>query len=221
MPLKPRPIPEQPTGEETSVVAQKMEEILSPPEPTVPAVIPTYVYTGELSDDDLLADQKKIDKHITETFPPEFCNMLKRFAYYLSTVGLSFEEACLMVRFDPEDMTDKIREYPIIQELIDIKELEYKVKLIKTVSRDAMEGNEKLAQWLLERRFPAEFNPKKGTGSAREDSEDLLGAAISFIQQTSDSNPLIKQTSGKAFLIRKNSKEDIVTAVSEVHKILN
>ncbi len=218
MPLKQRPIPEPPTGEETPVVDKKIQEIL---EPTVPAVIPpTYVYTGDLTDEELLTDQKKIEKTISETFPPEFCNMLKRFAYYLSTVGLSFEEACLMVRFNPEDMTDKIRDYPIIQELVDIKELEYKVKLIKSVSRDAISGNEKLAQWLLERRFPGEFNPKKGTGSSRDEEQDLLGAAITFIQETNDSNPLIKKTSGRAFLIKKNSKEDIVTAVSEVHKIL-
>lgn len=221
---KNRPKPETPTGTEKSLVETKLEQYVKP-DVLTPAVIPPEnmpelidKYLGEYSDAELLADQMQVEKKIMETFPPEFVATLKRFAYYLSTVGLAFEEACIMVRFKPEDMTEKIKKFPIIQELIDVKELEYKVSLIKAVSKKATTGDDKLAMWLLERRFPHEFNPKKGSGAPNSDNEDLLGAAIEFIQKSSDKNPLVKETSGRAFLFKKNSGENIITAINDVLK---
>lgn len=208
------PKAETPPPGSVSSVEQKLAQALT----TIPEETPSYTYTGDLTDEELLADQKKIGEKIRETFPPEFCQLLARFSYYLSTVGLDFNEACLMVRFDPKDMTEKIKEYPIIQELIDVKELEYKVNLIKVVSQKAKKGDDKLAQWILERRFPQEFNPKKGTGTPEKQSADLMAMAVEFIQKSSDSNPLIKETSGRAFMIKKNSQEDIISAVNDVLK---
>lgn len=204
------PKPEQPTGEE-----------YVKPEKLVPVPLPVNVepiYMGELTAEELLADQKKIEKKISTMFPPEFVEVLKRLSYYLSIVGLDFEEACTMIRFDPKDMMSKIKEFPIIQELIEIKELEYKVSLIKAVSNKAISGDDKLAQWLLERRFPHEFNPKKGSGMTDREPGQELAAVVEFIQRSNDSTPLIKETSGRAFVFKKNSGEDIITAVNQVLK---
>jgi len=217
MAYKKLPKPETPTDEEIKASKEYVK-----PEVLVPVPIPENpepIYMGDLTAEDLLADQKKIDEKLKTEFPPEFVQVLKRLAYYLSTVGLDFTEACTMIRFDPKDMEAKIKEFPIIQEMIDLKELEYKVSLIKTVSGKAIDGkDEKLAQWLLERRFPSEFNPKKGTGASIHEPGQELAAVVEFIQKSNDSSPLVKETSGRAFVFKSNSGEDIITAVNQVLK---
>ncbi|HEC64409.1 MAG TPA: hypothetical protein ENI23_03865 [bacterium] len=190
------------------------------PDVLTPAVVDTPPapdpYQGDLTDEELLADQKKIESKLSKEFPQEFLAILKRLSYYLSLIGLDFNEACQMIRFDPKDMEEKIREHPIIQDLIDIKILEYKVSLIKSVSKQAITGDHKLAQWLLERRFPNEFNPKKGIGILPTDPDRELAGVIEFIQRSSDSTPLIKETAGRAYLFKKNSQENIPTAVKDI-----
>ena len=213
------PKPEPPTEEEISTYVKP--DVLVPvplpePPPEPPPALPIPIYIGDLTDEELLYDQKKFEKKISTMFPPEFVETIKRLSYYLSTVGLDFAEACMMIRFDPKDMALKIKEFPIIQELIDFKELEYKVSLIKAVSKKAVDGDDKLAQWLLERRFPNEFNPKKGSGTIERDPGQELAAVVEFIQRSNDSTPLIKETAGRAFVFKRNSNEDIITAVNQV-----
>jgi len=216
--------PKAPTPEDEAEKKIRLNELAqqSPiPVPVVDDESPTLqlpVYTGDLTDEELLAEQKKIDETIMRSFPSEFVGVLKLLAYYLSTIGLDFKEACMMIRFDPKDMEKKIKEFPIIQELINIKELLYKADLIKAVSKKALSGDEKLAQWLLERRFPHEFNPKKGTGIPSDNGNDLLAAAVEFIQKSDDVNPLVHETSGRAFLIKKNSGENIISQINQVLK---
>lgn len=159
----------------------------------------------EMEEAQIIKDaQLEVEKKITDTFNPRFVKTLKRLSYYLSKIGLPFDEACKMVRYDGAKMREIIKLYPVIQELIELKELEYKAELMGTVSSKARSGNDKLAQWLLETRFPNEFgSKKKGT----PESEDMLGAAISFIQQSGDSSSLVRrdQQSGRAVIFGKGA----------------
>lgn len=182
-----------------------------------PGVTPAVFDDQMPSDEDrsVLEDMKVIEKKIEKLFPPDFVQVLKRLAYYLSNVGLEFDEACKMVRFSPDDMKKKIEKFPVIQDLVDTKILEYKMGLIKTVSTKALAGDDKMAMWLLERRFPGEFNPKKGTGAPTDD-QDLLGMAIEYVRKTSVTNPLIKEESGRAFIIKKNSAADTLKTINDV-----
>lgn len=183
-----------------------------------PGVTPAVFDDQMPSDEDrsVLEDMKVIEKKIEKLFPPDFVQVLKRLAYYLSNVGLEFDEACKMVRFSPEDMKKKIEKFPVIQDLVDTKILEYKMGLIKTVSAKGLGGDEKMAMWLLERRFPGEFNPKKGSGSGNNEDQDLLGMAIEYVRKTSTANPLIKEESGRAFIIKKNSAADTFKTINDV-----
>jgi len=73
--------------------------------------------------------------------------------------------------------------------------------------------------WLLERRFPAEFNPKKGTaGGGGTQEADLLGMAVEFVQRSSTNNPLIKETAGRAFVLKAGSGEEMVKNIRDVIK---
>jgi len=163
----------------------------------------------------ILEDMKRFEAEIERTFPKDFVKILKRLAYYLCKVGLEFEEACLMVRFDPIDMAKKIKEHPVIKDLIDIKVLEYKTGLIKTVSDTALGGDQKMAMWLLERRFPGEFNPKKGTGKSNSDDLDLLKEAVEHVRKSEEGQPLIKNESGD---FKDSTPEEIVQTLNDVLK---
>lgn len=153
-------------------------------------------------------EQGRLYKQINEKFNTAFVTLLKRLSYYLAKVGLPFDEACRMVRVDPKEMKEHIANHPIIQELIELKELEYKSELIASVSNKARAGNDKLAQWLLEKRFPNEFNTKKGS-SNDDDGNDMLEAAIAVVQRGGDANPLVSEKSGVAFIKTKNSEKTL------------
>ena len=185
---------------------EKKEEIL-------PIVIPV------LKEDETNLGNARLENKIKALYPedPEFIISLRRLAFNLASIGLEFEEACKVVRLDPTELRKKIKMHPILQELIEIKELEYKTNLIRTISEKAIGGrDDKLAQWLLERRFPGEFNPKKGSGSSSSSDEDLLAMALEFVQKSTDSSSVVKETAGRAFIVKKNGNDNIFTDVKQI-----
>lgn len=167
--------------------------------------------TSTLTDDAIANESLQttlVERLIEEKFNKDFVDNLKRLCYYISRVGLTFEEACRIVRIDVDDMRSKIKAYPMIQELIDIKELQYKTELIRTISEKAItHRDDKLAMWLLEHRFPEEFNKKKGSGGLASGAAeaDLLGMAIEFVQRSSTGNGIVKETAGRAFITKKTA----------------
>lgn len=128
-----------------------------------------------------------------------FVSQLQNIVYYTSKVGLSLEDACKLADFDYEEFKAIVDSNRLVRGILEKKELEYKKDLLHTLSAKARSGDDKLAQWLLERRFPEFSTKNKGQGN----DEDLLGMAISFIQKSGNSTPLVSETSGKAFIIRK------------------
>ena len=129
---------------------------------------------------------------------------VKKIAYYLSKVGLSLDEACMLVDIDVDKFREEIKLHPIISKIIRMKELEYKKDLLYTLSSKARSGDDKLATWLLERRHPEEFGDKK----AKPDSgtHDLVLEAIKFIQGNGDNNPLVNPAAGSVTALRITSK---------------
>lgn len=148
-----------------------------------------------------------IEKKLSETMSADMIKILKRLAYEISIVGLSEEEACVIVDFDLARLQTLKKNNALVQRLFDMKNLEYKRGLIKTISNKARSGDEKLALWLLESKYPGEFNRRKGSGPGADDDEskNILGAAIEFIQKQTSSDGLVSEKSGRAFLIKSNN----------------
>lgn len=140
---------------------------------------------------------------------PEMLKKLKRLVYYTSKVGLSREESCKLVDLDYAFFEKLVSTNRAVATVIEKKDLEYKKDLLYTLSQKARSGDDKLAQWLLERRFPDEFSTKRAGTSDRE--EDLLFQAISFVQKNGDSQGLINEASGQAMIIRKTPDGGIKT----------
>lgn len=117
---------------------------------------------------------------------------MQKIAVSIGKDGMTVEEACVLANVDYENLKEKSEKYPIIQKIIRMKEFEYKRMLKKTLSQRARGGDDKVAQWLLESRYPEEFSAGKKKGGG-ENGEDLLGMAIDFIQNSGDSQTLVRK----------------------------
>lgn len=160
--------------------------------------------TNEIND--ILAPS--LQKELEEKYNDEFVRLLSAFAYEIAVVGLSIQEACIFVGIDYEKLALLIESDPLIKRLILTKDIEYKRDLMKVLSEKAR-TDDKTSTWLLERRFPDEFNPRKGSGKNSGDGDDLVGLAVKFIQESGDNQPLVTKKSGTAFVIKRgNVHED-------------
>jgi hypothetical protein len=165
--------------------------------------------------DDFELETKTLENKLTAEFNLQFVKLLKRLAYEIAVVGLSEEEACMLMDYDYVTLQGIKQRSPLIRQLFDRKALEYKRDLIKTMSNKARAGDDKIALWLLESRYPDEFNRKRGKGDG--DPEDMLGAAISFVQKSS-SGSIVTETAGQAFLVAKKETKDNIPTIEQILK---
>lgn len=160
----------------------------------------------------------KVEDEIEAQFPAELCRVLKKIAYEIGVVGLTEGEACMISDYPHEKFISLKQQYPIIQKLVEVKDLEYKRNLLKSISTRAG-TDDKVAMWLLEAKYPAEFNRRKGNGgNGEKDPQDLVGAAIEFVRKSQDKNGLVSEESGRAFLIRTKPGEN--NSTKSVHELL-
>ena len=154
---------------------------------------------------------KSISEELDEVLNPDQVKILKRLVYEIAIVGLQEEEACMLVNFELARLKSLKEKYPVVQRLFDMKNLEYKRGLMKTLSGKARSGDEKLAQWLLESKYPSEFNRRKGLSPGDNGGGDnLLGQAIEFIQKQTSAGGIVTETAGRAFLVKEQGTEKAV-----------
>lgn len=151
---------------------------------------------------------ESLESQLLEIFNEKFVKVLKRLVYEIAQVGLSEKEACLLMNFDYDKLVALKAQYPVVQRLFDMKQLQYKRDLLKTISSKARASDDKLAQWLLESKYPEEFNKRKGAGGEGGGGEDLLGTAIEFVRKTS-SGGVIKEESGRAFVLKGHTSKPL------------
>jgi hypothetical protein len=164
-------------------------------------------------------DLSTIESRIEEQFPEQLLAVIKKIAHEIAEVGLSEAEACMISDYPHETFLRLKERYPMIQELISVKDLQYKRSLLKPLSHKATnEGDDKMAQWLLMAKYNDEFNPRKGTGSGAPADDNLIAAGIEFVRKHGDNDSLVTEESGRAFLIKKASTTD--DAVKDVKDLL-
>lgn len=187
--------------------------------PKVPYVEPSVAQEVEPADEfDIRATA--LESEIQEKYP-KMLDLFRRLAYEITVIGMQIQEACIIVGIEYEKLVAMMQDDPIIERLIRTKDLEYKRRLLKTVSIKA-KTDDRLAMGLLQARYPDEFNPRKGAqrGDGEPGSEDLLGLAIEFIQKSGDSTPLVTEKSAKITVVKrtKSENEDIVKRIGDILK---
>lgn len=150
---------------------------------------------------------RKVELEIEENYSPQMVKAFARLAYEITIVGLQIKEACIIVGVDYEKLVVLMKQDPLIDRLMKTKDIEYKRGLMKKVSEKA-KTDDKTAQWLLQARYPDEFNPRKGSGGGGDDSNDMLGVAIEFIQKSGDNSPLVTEKSGKITMVKRTASEN-------------
>ena len=149
---------------------------------------------------------RSIESELSERYTPDMVKLFKRLSYELSVIGLPLEDACLIVGLEYDKMTDLIAKDETVARLIKLKDLQYKRGLLSVVSKHA-KGDEKTSLWMLERRYPEEFNVKKGQGGGKGDGDDHLRTAITFIQMGGDNTPLVAKKNGREYLVDRTDNE--------------
>lgn len=158
----------------------------------------------EIESQNLTLASQSLEEQARTKLKPEMIRLIKKIAYYTAKVGLPLNEACLLVDIDYDKFQEEMKLEPLIKKIITMKELEYKKDLLHVLTQKARSGDDKLAQWLLEKKFPDEYGDKKkpqGNGN-----EDIIFEAIQFIRRNGDNNPLVSETSGKALIVKKSSQ---------------
>ena len=134
---------------------------------------------------------QSLSKEAEESLSFEDNLILKTIAKLIGTDGMRLEEACIIANVKMSVLEEKMKEFPIIKKIIEVKKMEYKHMLISRLSVRARSGDDKVALSILEARYPEEFGKKKTPGLGEGD--DFLTEAISFIQENGDSIPVVRK----------------------------
>lgn len=176
----------------------------------------------EIENDELELQSTSLEEQAKKELTPHMIKVLKKIAYYTSKVGLTLSESCALVDIDYDKFQEEMKITPIISKVIKMKELEYKKDLMYTISQRAKSGDDKLAQWLLERRYPEEFGMKKSPGGG--DGEDIFLQAFAMIRKRGDTN-LINPEAGRAVVVTRSSitpeKPKELSMDARINHILN
>lgn len=172
----------------------------------------------EIEDASLELESASLTERASKELTPEYIRMLKKIAYYTAKVGLPLQESCLLVDYDYDKFQEDMKLKPIIAQVIRMKETEYKKDLLFTISQRARSGDDKLATWLLERRYPDEYGDKKNKGGGTGD--DIVEKAFKFIREFGDATPLISPTAAKATVLElSGERREVVVEVPIAERI--
>lgn len=163
----------------------------APKEKEKPNPIPSET---EIESGDLELSSHSLEAQARETFSDVFYRAIKKIAYYTSKIGLPLNEACVLVDIEYEWFVEKMKSTPLIRKIIIMKELEFKRDMLHTITQRARSGDDKLAQWLLERKFPDEYGGKK---NQTPEGDDVMFEAIQYIRKTGTLSPMVDTASGK------------------------
>lgn len=161
---------------------------------------------------------QSIEAELASKYPPNAVKLFKRLAYELSVIGLPLEDACLIIGLDYDKIKILINTDETVGRLIKVKDLEYKRGLLKVVSIKA-KTDDKTSSWMLERRYPDEFNPKKGQGGGGDEAGDnYVKQAITFIQVGGDNVPLVARKSGAAreYIVEGENDKSIMKRIKDI-----
>ncbi len=184
--------------------------------------VPPEQTEAQIESHSLELQSNSLEAQAQKELTPQMIKILKKIAYYTSKVGLTLSESCALVDIDHEKFKKDIEMFPIIGKVIKMKELEYKKDLMYTISQKAKSGDDKLAQWLLERRYPDEFGAKKTQPLG---DEDIFFQAFAMIRK-SGGNTLINPEAGRAIVVTKDAvytekKVDAPSFDKRIEHILN
>lgn len=119
----------------------------------------------------------------------------------IGNVGLSLNDACLRSRISRDELEALWIHVPEIKTYIQLKQVEYKYKLLNVVTNDAIQnGNVKIASWLLERQYAEEYDSSMKKDMAkvsRSSQDDVVEMAFAYVRRSNTNAMPVNESSGK------------------------
>lgn len=151
---------------------------------------PKRAMEDSVFDESVSTSIEGFDDALRAKFKPEQYAKLRTIGAFISQ-GLSLDESCILARIAPAKFKQLMESDADIAAFIVFKQTAYKGQLLKVLTGRAKDGDFKTAGWLLERKYPREFNAKPPSGE--DDREPhLLEQGLQYIRQNGDKQDLVK-----------------------------
>ena len=170
-----------------------------------------------------LVDQKfdvSLSQEARDKLPTKTLFLIQRISYQLSENGMTLDESLVLTNVNRELLNELIDKFPIINRVIQYKELEFKKRLMRVLVRQVSKGDNSIAQWLLEKRYPEEYG-KKGVHSGSGSSVRIMfQKALVFIQSSGDSKSMVSKVSGDLRLKSGDDLQTVDSVISDLSEFL-
>lgn len=166
----------------------------------------TRVDTGGLQD-----GITKITAALKRDLNEEEFVMIQAISRRMVNDGLKFDDAVLLANYLIEDVREVIDRHPLVQQLFKMKQLEKKAKWLSTMHKKA-DTDSSAAQWMLENEYQDEYGKKR---KGDNEGVDPVKAVLNFIQETGDSEPIVKEESAMPANISKDGGKTMVARLKD------
>ena len=126
---------------------------------------------------------------IEQKITPHQLKAVQEIGLAIGTVGLSLDDACLRSRVLKEELDNWMVYCPELRTYLNLKQVEYKYKLLDIVTKHATEqGDVKIAIWLLEKHYGSEYDSslKKDLAKMNHNTgDDVVEMAFAFVRRQS------------------------------------
>ena len=137
----------------------------------------------------------------------------------IGNVGLSLNDACLRSRISRDELEALWLHVPEIKTYIQLKQVEYKYKLLNVVTNEAIQnGNVKIASWLLERQYAEEYDSSMKKDMAkvsRNSQDDVVEMAFAYVRRSNTNAMPVNSNAGD-----EEDRSDIDSKIMELKDIL-
>lgn len=144
----------------------------------------------DLIDDAVAGNITDFETKLRATYSPEQIKTIRTIGAFIMT-GMDLEECCILARIDPSQFALMADADAALRTFVVFKQTAYKAKLMGVLSSRAIEQlNEKIAGWILERKYRADWGSKRISDDP-ETSQDALREGIEYIRDHGDSSPVV------------------------------
>lgn len=107
--------------------------------------------------------------------------------------GMSLDESAILALMHPDTLKELLEKHPEVRAFVTFKLTSYKAKLLRTITNSATtSGGDKVAGWLLERKFGEEYGQKKAEDTSDDSRRHILDEGVRHVREAGDSVPLIQ-----------------------------
>lgn len=150
---------------------------------------------------DAITDQKLIDdavagniadfeEKLRDHYDESQIKVIRTVGAFIMT-GMDLEECCILARIDPRQFASMMETDAALRTFVVFKQTAYKAKLMGVLSSRAIDQlNEKIAGWILERKYKDEWGAKRPP-EPPDASPDALRDGIEYIRDHGDSSPVV------------------------------